>query len=265
MNAAETLENTARDRKTRVQRGSQELSDDSTALASRCQMSSPFATHEPAELGEDACAALGLPFLPRTTDPPGRRPPDAAPVRAAGQALEFFCEQVLQHQLVEAEIGHQLLQLSVLFLQLLQPPDLSDPHPGVLLLPPVEGLLADAHLPNHFRDWSTQLSLAQSIGDLLLGVPALLHSHTGSWRRRVSPPTTVAPRRSPRTLPVSDTPGNCASAPCCSPPAKPRSLLAPLSGPQTRSGLSHLVLDFTGASNEAQGDFSADLFLGLRS
>jgi hypothetical protein len=39
-------------------------------------------------------------------------------------ANELFCQNVLQHRLVQAEIGHELLQLPVLLLELAQPPHL---------------------------------------------------------------------------------------------------------------------------------------------
>jgi hypothetical protein len=37
---------------------------------------------------------------------------------------------------VEGEVGHQLLELGLLVLELLEPADLRDAHPGVLLLLP---------------------------------------------------------------------------------------------------------------------------------
>ena len=51
-----------------------------------------------------------------------------------------------KHQLLQAQLRHQPLQLRVLLLQLFQPPRLIHLQPAVLLAPPVVGLLRDPGL-----------------------------------------------------------------------------------------------------------------------
>src|SRR4051812_19546320 len=77
--------------------------------------------------------------------------------------------------LVQAEVGDQLLQLAVLVLELLQPSQLPGAKPAVKLLPAVKRLLRNPHPTDHFRHRRPGLRLLQREGDLLFGVPALLH------------------------------------------------------------------------------------------
>src|ERR1051326_8625966 len=60
------------------------------------------------------------------------------------KAPAVFSHDPLQRFLVQAQIGHQLLQPPVLILQTLQPLCLTDIHPAVLRLPGVDGPFADA-------------------------------------------------------------------------------------------------------------------------
>jgi hypothetical protein len=62
------------------------------------------------------------------------------------QGLEVSLRDVLQHQLVQAQLSHQPLQLRVLLLQLLQTPSLIHLQPAELLAPAVVGLLRDQRL-----------------------------------------------------------------------------------------------------------------------
>lgn len=84
-------------------------------------------------------------------------------------------QDVLQHLLVQAQVGHQLLELPVLLLELTQPAQLGDPHAAEPLLPPVEDGLADAHLAHDVAHGGARLLLPQGEGDLLLGELRLPH------------------------------------------------------------------------------------------
>jgi hypothetical protein len=53
-------------------------------------------------------------------------------------------EGVLEHRLIQRQIGDDLLQASILLLELRDPPPLGHPHAGVALLPVVERRLAHA-------------------------------------------------------------------------------------------------------------------------
>src|SRR5271170_2079838 len=67
-----------------------------------------------------------------------------SPHNAAVPGLEVSRGDVLQHQLVQAQLCHQPLQLRVLLLQLLQPPGLVHPQTAILFTPPELGLLHDS-------------------------------------------------------------------------------------------------------------------------
>ena len=60
-----------------------------------------------------------------------------------GEPQSFF-DHRLQYGLVQAQIGHDLLELAVFFLQLAQAAQLGRTNSAVTLIPDVEGLLADA-------------------------------------------------------------------------------------------------------------------------
>jgi hypothetical protein len=99
------------------------------------------------------------------------------PHNAAVQGLDVSRGDVLQHQLLQAQLTHQSLQLAVLLLQLLQTPSLVHLQPTVLLAPPVVRLLsfsadsvqspwewvATAHPPGNV--WSAALLQAKSSDD----------------------------------------------------------------------------------------------------
>jgi K+-transporting ATPase KdpA subunit len=99
------------------------------------------------------------------------RPSDGAP-----RASELFSEHILQHCLIQAQIGDQLLQPAVLLLELFHLTRLIRLHTNVLLLPSVKGLLADPDLADHLRHWHSQLRLLHHSHDLLHGKPLLLHA-----------------------------------------------------------------------------------------
>lgn len=106
-----------------------------------------------------------------------RRTPTASssPSPAGDQALQLSLERILQDVLVVTEISDQRLELPVLLLELLQPTHLSHAHPGKLLLPSIEHLLADTHLPADIPDGCAVLGLPQRERDLLLRESRLLH------------------------------------------------------------------------------------------
>src|SRR5205823_3807010 len=79
---------------------------------------------------------------------------------------------------------------TVLFLDLLQPPQLAGAQPAIKLLPTIECLLRDPHPPNDLRHRRPRLRLLQRERNLLLGEPALLH---GS-----APPARVSQSRKTR-------------------------------------------------------------------
>ena len=82
--------------------------------------------------------------------------------------LDLSRDDILQHLPVQAQVGHELLQLAVLFFKLLETPQFRDTEPDVLLLPTVERLLRNPHLS----------------GDLGLEEQPLAGStRTGAWKR----------------------------------------------------------------------------------
>src|SRR5277367_2707798 len=67
-----------------------------------------------------------------------------SPHNAAVPGLEVSRGDVLQHQLIQAQLCHQPLRLRVLLLQILQPPGLVHPQTAILFTPPELGLLHDS-------------------------------------------------------------------------------------------------------------------------
>ena len=78
--------------------------------------------------------------------------------------------------LVEGEVSNELLEASVLLLELLQSLELRDAHTGELAPPAVKALLADPHLPAELGDGLAGLGLTQGVADLLVGKSA-----SSSW------------------------------------------------------------------------------------
>ncbi len=94
-------------------------------------------------------------------------------------ALELFSEHLLEHVLVEREIGNQRLQFLVLIFELSKSGQPGDAHPGELTFPPVAGLLRDARLATDFGDGCAAFNLPQSVDDLLVGKRLLDASSSG--------------------------------------------------------------------------------------
>src|SRR3990170_6509248 len=76
---------------------------------------------------------------------------------------------------VQGKIRDDLLELSVLLLELADPSQFGNPHSHVLPLPAVKGLLADADLPAYLADRRSGFRLPDGIGNLLLREPGLPH------------------------------------------------------------------------------------------
>lgn len=89
--------------------------------------------------------------------------------------LKVFFEHLLQHVLVERQVGHQLFELRVFLLQLPQPAQLGRAQPAKLLLPVIKGRLADAHLPADFGDRGSGLGLLEGEDHLGLGILGSFH------------------------------------------------------------------------------------------
>ncbi len=77
--------------------------------------------------------------------------------------------------LVQAEVRNQLLELAVLLLEQLQPPQLADTQAVVHLIPAAKGRFGDTHPPDHLGHRYARLRLLQRERDLLVAVPRLLH------------------------------------------------------------------------------------------
>src|SRR5262249_48781274 len=100
--------------------------------------------------------------------------------RACASGSPFFSEQILEHHLVEREVGHEALELRVFLFELPQVPHLADAHAGVFALPDVDGLLADAQTPCDVRHGRARLALAHGGGHLRFGEFRSLHGPASS-------------------------------------------------------------------------------------
>ena len=78
---------------------------------------------------------------------------------------------VLEHLVVQAQIGHQPLQLTVLILQRLQPFGFTHVHPAILALPAVKRAAGYAVLADQLIHRQAGFGLFKNPDDLLLGVP----------------------------------------------------------------------------------------------
>lgn len=71
--------------------------------------------------------------------------------------------------LVEGQVGHQLLEFTVLLLHLAEAPQLDDTYARELALPAVKRLLAHPQLAADLDRRGADFRLAQGVDDLLLG------------------------------------------------------------------------------------------------
>ena len=84
----------------------------------------------------------------------------------------------LKQDFFEAELCRQLLQPAVLVGELLQFVDLLRLKPAILLLPAIEGLLRNPHLPDQVGHIQPHLHLLQNRNNLPSRKPLLLHSRS---------------------------------------------------------------------------------------
>jgi hypothetical protein len=97
------------------------------------------------------------------------------PTPSCAQASKLFCQNLLQHVLVETEIRHQLLELGVFLSELPQLSDIADTHPGISLLPVVKCSLVDSHLMAQSCHALSLFMLLERVDDLLRCVVAFFH------------------------------------------------------------------------------------------
>src|SRR5215204_5389333 len=77
--------------------------------------------------------------------------------------------------LVQSQVGHQRLQLSVLFAQLPQFPQFAYTQASITSFPAVECLGRHAHLPAHLAHLLAGFHLPQRVDDFLFAVPFAWH------------------------------------------------------------------------------------------
>lgn len=84
-------------------------------------------------------------------------------------ALPFFCQDILEGSVVEAKIGHEAFQSSVLIFELLEPCSLANIHPPILRLPAVIGGLANPEGAAHIVNF--RVSLVLNVDDVEATIP----------------------------------------------------------------------------------------------
>ena len=129
-------------------------------------------------------AALHIPAVRSLQTGPAR----AGPVRAGDQASRLFCQHLLEHGLVQAEVSHELFQLHVLLLRLPELPQLRRAQTTGLLLPAKKRGLLHAHLTAHLGHQRTKFRLLQGECNLFIRLAGLPH-------RQVSPPVNKPARK----------------------------------------------------------------------
>ena len=96
-------------------------------------------------------------------------PAGPGPIRAGAPASVLFCQHILQHGLVEAQIGNQLLQPEILFLKLPHVLQLRGRNATVFLAPRIERGIGNTQLATDVRHRRPQFSLFQGKNDLFFG------------------------------------------------------------------------------------------------
>ena len=97
----------------------------------------------------------------------------------------------LKHGFVEAELFHPLLQPAVLVGELLQFVDLLRLKPAILLLPAMEGLLRNPHLPDQVGHSQPHLRLLQNRNNLPSRKTLLLHSRSPLFQGEIRQKTNI--------------------------------------------------------------------------
>ena len=96
-----------------------------------------------ARFGTGSLNAGSLSNGPLDAPRPSRRLAPSGRPGAAPRPSQLVSQQVLQHLKVQRLVGHDALEPSVLVLKCLQPPRVTDLKAPVLLLPPIERVVAD--------------------------------------------------------------------------------------------------------------------------
>ena len=91
------------------------------------------------------------------------------------EASQLFSDDFLEDVAVERQVRHDLFELAVFVAQRPELAQLRETQAGELLLPAVEGLLADAEPATDLGDFLAALDLVQ-------GVASLLRPFRGIWR-----------------------------------------------------------------------------------
>jgi len=91
------------------------------------------------------------------------------------RGFRAFCDDLLQDVPIEAEVGHQPLQLVVLFPKLPQLPQFVQTKTRILLLPQIEALLADSMFTADLDHCRSCFCLPQYPQNLLFRVSSLAH------------------------------------------------------------------------------------------
>lgn len=97
-------------------------------------------------------------------------PAGNAPLGASEPASELLFQYLLQHLLIQTQIGHQFLQPLIFILQLPQTPQFRHAQTGKFLLPVVKGGLRNAHLYADFPDAGAGFGLFQRKRNLFFGI-----------------------------------------------------------------------------------------------
>ena len=113
-------------------------------------------------------------------------PGEVTELPAGLRAPPVFFDHRFQHVLVQAEIGHQLLQPLVLIFQLPQTLRLAHAHPAILRLPGVDGVLRHAQFPAHVGGAASRFHLLQRPDHLHFAVLPL--RHVSPFRANALPP-----------------------------------------------------------------------------
>lgn len=100
-------------------------------------------------------------------------PAGNAPPGASEPASELLFQYLLQHLLIQTQIGHQFLQPLIFILQLPQTPQFRHAQTSKFLLPVVKGGLINAHLSADFPDAGAGFGLFQRKHNLFFGITGL--------------------------------------------------------------------------------------------
>lgn len=104
-------------------------------------------------------------------------PAGNAPPGASEPASELLFQYLLQHLLIQTQIGHQFLQPLIFILQLPQTPQFRHAQTSKFLLPVVKCGLRNAHLSADFPDAGAGFGLFQRKRNLFFGITGLFHGN----------------------------------------------------------------------------------------